>query len=231
MRDDGIYANKSVRQALNYALDKDAIIKGAMGGFGAKTNGNRDPHMLGVDNNLGDYAYDPAKAQQLLKDAGYKGEKVILESSKGVTFKDAEISQAMGGFFEKVGLNVEVRILEQGAYNAKRTTQPTEGMIIQASGNIVPDFENIMNDLTASSAPIERRVKDPKLLEIQGAMRVTTDITERTRLAREGAARLKDEAWIIPIAEFVDAYGMKKEFDWEPRPDQHIWLREAGFKG
>jgi peptide/nickel transport system substrate-binding protein len=230
MRDDGIYANQSFRQALNYALDKDAIIKGAMGGFGAKTNGNRDPHMLGVDPNLGDYAYDPVKAQQLLKDAGYKGEKVVIESSKGVTFKDAEIAQAMGGFYEKVGLAVEVKVLEQGAYNAKRTTQPTEGMIIGASGNIVPDFENIMNDLTATSTPIDRRIKDAKLLEIQNSLRVTTDVNERSRLAREGAARLKEQAWIIPVAEFVDAYGMTKQLDWDPRPDQHIWLREATFR-
>jgi peptide/nickel transport system substrate-binding protein len=230
MRDDGIYANKDFRQALNYALDREAIIQGAMGGFGARTNGNRDPRMFGVDPNLGDYPYDVDKAKQLIAKSGYSGQTIVVESSKGVTFKDAEIAQAMGGFFEKAGLKVDVRILEQGAYNAKRTTVPTDGMILQASGNITPDFENIMNDLTATGTPIERRWKHPRALEIRSLLQKTVDPTERTKLAREGAALLKDEAFVILVATFVDGYGQKKFINWEPRPDQNIWVREMGYK-
>jgi peptide/nickel transport system substrate-binding protein len=233
IRNDGIYANQSFRQALNYALDRDAIISGAMGGYGARTNGNRDPRMLGVDPNLGDYPYDPAKAMQLIKDSGYNGQKVVIEQSKGVSFKDAEIAQAMGGFYEKVGLNVEVKLLEQGAYEAKRQDPKVaaDGIMIQTTGNALPDFENVLNDMTDPDTGAERQLIDPRLLEIRLILQRTVDVSERIKLAREGAARVKDQALIILIANLVIGWGMKKWLDWEPRSDQHIWVREMKFRG
>lgn len=226
----GIYADQRFRQALNYALDRDAIIKGAMGGFGGRTNGNRAPGMLGADSSLGDYPYDTAKSMQLIKDSGYSGQPVNVYSSQGNTFKDAEIAQAIGGMFQKVGLKANVKLLEQGAYD-DMDTNPSDGIYLQRTQNIVPDFENIMNDMTATDLPAERQLLDPRLIQIRKTLQGTVDTTQRIALAREGAARAKDLALMLLIATYVDGYGMKKSLGFSPRSDGAIWVREMTYKG
>src|SRR5205823_7133604 len=62
--------NKLVRQALNYAVDKEAIIKHVLFGFGTPS-GQALPMMFGYDPAIKPYPYNPAKAKALLTQAGY----------------------------------------------------------------------------------------------------------------------------------------------------------------
>ncbi len=226
MRLDGIYADPRFRQALNYAIDKDAIRKGVMGGFGVTTHGNRDPNMLGVDPNLGEYPYDLDKAKQLIAESGYQGQPVVIETGQGFTFKDAELAQGVGGYFQKAGLNVDVRVLEGGAYNAKKSNVDVEGILNTSSGNNIHDFENVLDDLMVRGGTDIQQWKHPRAIELRKQLEQTLDPQERIKLSQEGAQLLKDDAPIVIIASFVNAYGMKKSTNWEPRPDQSIWIRE-----
>jgi peptide/nickel transport system substrate-binding protein len=87
--------DKRVRQAMNYALDKDAIVKNIYGG---QTSVEQcqviQPETFGYNPNLKAYLYDPAKAKQLLTEAGAVGAKLRLE---------AQLSQ-----LNAVGFNVEL---------------------------------------------------------------------------------------------------------------------------
>jgi peptide/nickel transport system substrate-binding protein len=60
-----------VRQALSYAVDRKAIIDGAMFGYGIPIGSHFSPADPGYVDLTGLYAYDPAKARELLKEAGY----------------------------------------------------------------------------------------------------------------------------------------------------------------
>lgn len=72
------------RQAMAYAIDKDAIVKGLL--HGVPTDYPRlMPDEVGYDPNLMDYKYDPAKARRLAADAGYpNGFNMPLYYSSGV---------------------------------------------------------------------------------------------------------------------------------------------------
>jgi ABC-type transport system substrate-binding protein len=60
-----------VRQAVNYAVDRQAIISSLLEGYAEALHGPFAAPWLGYDPNLGPYPYDPARARQLLAEAGY----------------------------------------------------------------------------------------------------------------------------------------------------------------
>jgi len=67
-----LFADVKVRQAINYAIDKDAIIKAVGGGFGTAVTNIVHPSLPEFNPNLKGFPYNPDKAKQLLADAGWK---------------------------------------------------------------------------------------------------------------------------------------------------------------
>jgi peptide/nickel transport system substrate-binding protein len=60
-----------VRQAVSYALDREAICKNVLFGASEPWGDIYPPYMLGYDPKIKEYPYDPVKAKALLKEAGY----------------------------------------------------------------------------------------------------------------------------------------------------------------
>ncbi|MBI3959802.1 MAG: ABC transporter substrate-binding protein, partial [Chloroflexi bacterium] len=63
--------DKLVRQAMNYAVDRQAIVDGLFDGYARLSSGFVTPSNLGYDETLAPFAYDPDKARALLTEAGY----------------------------------------------------------------------------------------------------------------------------------------------------------------
>ncbi|MEO6700682.1 MAG: ABC transporter substrate-binding protein [Jatrophihabitantaceae bacterium] len=97
-------ADPRVRQALNYALDRAAITKALFGSYGTATTQLMTPVYDGYDPALNsEYGYDPAKAKQLLADAGYpNGFSMQIEAWQG--FNIAQVTQAIMGYWAKIGV-------------------------------------------------------------------------------------------------------------------------------
>ncbi|HET9665831.1 MAG TPA: ABC transporter substrate-binding protein, partial [Desertimonas sp.] len=69
--DEGITADVNVRKALNLAVDKEAIADNTFGGFATIDAGQLlSPSILGYNEALDPYAYDPEEAERLLAEAG-----------------------------------------------------------------------------------------------------------------------------------------------------------------
>ncbi|HWU40704.1 MAG TPA: ABC transporter substrate-binding protein, partial [Candidatus Acidoferrum sp.] len=105
-----------VRQALNYAVDKEAIVRNIYQGLAMVI-----PTMVGPLNAgyapVKGYPYDPAKAKQLLTEAGYgSGFKTTLWTPKGRFLKDFELAQAVQQQLGAIGIDVKLEPLEWGAY-------------------------------------------------------------------------------------------------------------------
>jgi peptide/nickel transport system substrate-binding protein len=67
------FDNLKVRQAISYALDRKAIIDGASGGLGVAIGSHMSPSNKAYVDLTSEYPYDPAKAKELLKEAGFEG--------------------------------------------------------------------------------------------------------------------------------------------------------------
>ncbi|MFZ0214972.1 MAG: ABC transporter substrate-binding protein [Candidatus Dormiibacterota bacterium] len=97
--------NPKVREALNYAVDKNAIVKNALFGAGQVSTAPMSPALFGYCQ-TGPYPYDPAKAKQLLQQAGAEGMTIRMMAPQGRYINDYTVGQVIAGDLRKVGLNV-----------------------------------------------------------------------------------------------------------------------------
>jgi peptide/nickel transport system substrate-binding protein len=112
------FKSKKVRQALNYAVDKEAILKNLLLGHGRVLDGQVvGPDAFGYNPALKPYPYDPKMAKQLLAEAGYpQGFTVKFHGSIGRYTKDKEIEEAVIGQLAEVGVKAQLEILEAGVF-------------------------------------------------------------------------------------------------------------------
>jgi ABC-type transport system substrate-binding protein len=103
------FADIKVRQALEYAIDRDAIVKACTWGFGVPTYQFAPPDAPYYITDLPARTYDPDKARQLLAEADYAdGFKVKIIAFTGGIPQDVLV--AVQGFLSKVGIEVELNI-------------------------------------------------------------------------------------------------------------------------
>jgi len=105
----------TVRQALNYAVDKKAIVDNILKGYGAVAQWVVPPIFPGVVSQQ-PYEYNPEKARQMLEEAGFKQGRPLrlLVSTRSPT--DLEVAQAVQMYLKNVGVDVEIVPMEQTAF-------------------------------------------------------------------------------------------------------------------
>ena len=132
--------DKRVRQALAYAVDKDALRDDLFGGsevFEAKGWAHVTPSSIGYTPALDPFPYDPDKARALLAEAGYpNGEgfgKLVVNtwSSRAVPFLPESAQLAANYWREELGLDTEVRVGDETALKkATKARDPLAGQIL-----------------------------------------------------------------------------------------------------
>ncbi len=105
-----------VRQAMNYAVDVDAIIDALFDGFAKPAIGFINTGELGYDN-AEPFGYDPEKAHELLTEAGYPdGFSIDMACPSGAYTHYEEVCAAIVGYLGDVGIDVTLEIMESGHF-------------------------------------------------------------------------------------------------------------------
>lgn len=109
------FGDKLVRQAMNYAVDKQAIVDAVYFGFAAPSRGPLSPVIWGFDpTRTAVYPYDPVKAKELLKQAGYADgfDMTIYSDNRTERRSAAELIQA---YLAEVGIRANIELMEWSA--------------------------------------------------------------------------------------------------------------------
>jgi len=111
---------KKVRQAINMAIDKQSIVDNLYMGTAIKAKNGMPPFMLGYNDDIIDYPYDPAKAKELLAEAGYPdGFEVtlyVMPVSRPYMFDPPKIGEAIQSYLGAVGIKVNIYQVDWGTY-------------------------------------------------------------------------------------------------------------------
>ncbi|MBN9486697.1 MAG: ABC transporter substrate-binding protein [Alphaproteobacteria bacterium] len=106
------FADKRVRQAINYAIDTDLIIKRLVKDKAYRAVSWLPPSSAAFDKTMKPYAFDPAKAKKLLADAGYpNGFEFELSTSQNESW-GLPIVEAIIPYLDKVGIKVKPKMVE-----------------------------------------------------------------------------------------------------------------------
>lgn len=190
-----LFQDKRVRQALTYAIDKQEIIEGVLLGYGQAATGPYKPDTWVYNTSVKKYGYDPAKAKQLLAEAGWSdsdGDGILDKDGKPFAFtivtnqgndlraKSGEIIQRR---FRQVGVDVQLRIIEWATF-LKEFINPGnfDATILGWTGGPEPDQYNIWH--SSKTGPRQLNFigfKNAEVDEILEQGRRTFDLQKRKR--------------------------------------------------
>jgi ABC-type transport system substrate-binding protein len=115
--------NKSLRQAMNYAINKQELADKLYSGAGVPEQGVLPPTSWAYNADIKGYPFDPEKAQALLKDAGYNGQTLTLDTytiARGYNPQGSKLAEAVQQYLESVGIKSEIQTGEWTQYRADR---------------------------------------------------------------------------------------------------------------
>lgn len=111
----GALQDKRVRQAIGHMVDKDAIMEGVYYNQGRTMKGALQPEVLGYNEDLEDLAYNPERAKELMKEAGYE-DGLDLKIMTNDVPERIDIAILLQEQLKDIGINLSVEQLEWGTY-------------------------------------------------------------------------------------------------------------------
>ena len=107
--------NKKLRHALNYAVDRKRINDLVLEGLFFPAMGILPPSMPGYNKNLKGYEYNPEKAKQLLKEAGFpNGIEVTLQINQNIRHK--AVGEAIQAQLAELGIKANIKVVDWGVH-------------------------------------------------------------------------------------------------------------------
>ncbi|MFJ5340167.1 glutathione ABC transporter substrate-binding protein GsiB [Pectobacterium sp. CHL-2024] len=230
------FDNPKVREALNYAINKEALIKVAFSGYATPAEGPL-PSSIDYSVKYHPWPYDPAKARELLKEAGYpNGFTTTLWSShnhstaqKVLQFTQQQLAQ--------VGVKVQVTAMDAGQRAAE-----VEGKGVKETGvrlfytgwsASTGEADWALSPLfaTASWPPAQFNTafySNPQVdADLANALK-TTDRTEKQKLYKDAQDKIwADAPWIFLATERLVSANSKKLTGFYVMPDTLFSFEDA----
>jgi peptide/nickel transport system substrate-binding protein len=199
-------ADRRVRQALNMAVDVNAIVANLFKGLGDRQSSPIMQGALGYDPSLPAYDFNPTYAKQLLADAGYpNGFSVTMDLASSDNPTEA---QAVVGYLQQVGVTVQPKTLELATFNSNWSQDKSSDLRFARWGGL-QDPAVFLNFTTVCGAFLGDEFacdKDASNLAKQAAN--TLDQNTRASLYSQSARMLHDNPMGIYLANDVTIYGV-----------------------
>jgi peptide/nickel transport system substrate-binding protein len=217
-----------VRQAMNYAVDVDAIIDSLFDGFAKPAIGFVSTGELGYDN-AEPFGYDPDKARDLLAQAGYPdGFEMDMACPAGAYTHFEEVCEAVAGYLGDVGIKINLEIMESGQYwdlEAAKELPPLFGDSWSATG--MEAYRRLIGALGGEGAAYSSW-SDDKIIQMLDEIKSTVDQQERAKLYGELQVYMRENPPFIYLYEpyTFEAINTRVQ-NYTPRPAETYFLFET----
>lgn len=225
-------ADPLVREAIDLAIDKQAIVDSLIGGAGKVTRTRVTPGNVGANEDLyGTTLYDPEKAKELLAKAGYgDGLTLTLSSPNGRYLKDKETAELMAAMLSEVGIKIELELLEWSAFNTKYQERSFGDMFFIGYGNSMFDGSLALDRLKFENAARETDYNNPETEALLIAAESNMDPEERVKQYQKAQELIANDRPQIYLYQLEAITGMNDRIDFQPRLDEMFYVDEIKLK-
>jgi len=198
-------ADQRVRQALNYAVDKQSIVDNVLAGLAKPASQGATPAAFGYAKGVTPYPYQPETAKRLLAEAGYgNGFALAAEIVVGAFPADAEIYQAMAADLAKVGVRVTLRQVTFAAWLDKFTKGSWDTPAFGLSWNTAPTLDASRPYAIFSCTKKPAFFCDQAALPLQAEASTEFDADKRAVILSELGAVVHDNPPSLLLVEQID---------------------------
>lgn len=233
---DNPFRDPRVRRAVALAIDREALVKGPLGGFGGVVDQIASPQEIGGhEESLAERPYDPFEARRLLSGAGHgRGFTVDLDYFS----KYRSVEAVVKALAEQLA-KVEIRVVPRtgttaevsGRIEARDTAFYLAGWVTD-TGESGSSYEVLLhspgrgfgmyNGGGYSDPDVDRLIEESSRAR-SGA--------ERTAILTRIAQKVHADVPVIPLYRQADLYAMARDLELRPRLDRRIWAIEMSWKG
>lgn len=232
--DQAPFGDVRVRQALNYAVNVEAILENLIGVGTRMATGSNFP----VASPVQAYTYDPQKAAELLDEAGvldsngdgvreWNGQPLRIEvgSPNGRYVKDAEIAQAAAADLTAIGIPAEAKAYEWSVYSDMSLNNTLPPLHLLGFGTTFSgQYEHWF--MTEGFPMNTTHWNNPDFERVYAELKSTLDPEQRAEMIHELDQIAHDGAPWVFIWKQVDFYGASDRVEFTPRADEMIALNE-----
>ena len=204
-----------VRQAINHAIDREAIVASLVGGDGEVINVPCYPMQFGCDSSAAvSYEYDPEKAKALLEEAGY-GDGFSVKMS---SYRDRARAEAVQSYLAAVGIEADLEVVQaRASFSAWREGQVDiwygdwgSFSIADASASMGNFFNGSTND----------GARDEEVMELVAQAAATVDEDARKEAYSAAIKDITEKAYWVPMHTIVMGYAYAAELNFTPNVDE-----------
>jgi peptide/nickel transport system substrate-binding protein len=207
-----------VRQAINYAVNKQELIDGVLLGLGEPVSSPYKPGTRWTNPDLAPYPYDPQKALALLKEAGYVDrdkDGYLIKDGKRLAFemltnqnKQREMSAVLiQRRLKEIGIDAKIRVLEWASFVGRFIkTGEFDAVVLGWSLSLDPDQYSIWH--SSQQAPGQFNFigyNNPEVDRLLEQGRLELDPEKRMKIYHEFARLLQEDS---PIVYLYAGYGL-----------------------
>jgi len=220
---DSPLANEKFRMALEYGMNKDAYINAFSNGLFDAAYQFAPPSSAAYDSTLPERTYDPAKARQLLGEAGY-GSGVTINFYVTNDPPGSDMSQAIAEQWEEIGVHVNIELLPSAKFEEYGRTGWNNGLLYVAPQG-PSDWGRVIYNLLSPDPNSTSYVSAAKPQEYIDLVNAAVNSFERDPVKQKAVVKyLYDHETVIPAWNVCRA--------WVTQPyvkDGHFLEQAAGF--
>lgn len=212
-----------VRLAMNLGVDIQAIIQSLFNGQAQRINSFIGNVQFGHDPSLPPLPYDPARARQLLAEAGYpQGFKIGMACPSGAYTNDKDVCQAIAGYLQRLGIEVDLQVMESNRYWDLQAKKQLPPLFFEGYGDRLQDPHlQLRGALTLDSKWTAFEKKEfTELIQEAGA---TTDQEHRRRVYARLARLMQADPPMIFLWQVRNFEGVRKRVQgYTTRPNESM---------
>jgi peptide/nickel transport system substrate-binding protein len=217
-----------VRQAINHAVNVDAIINGLLGGRATRTATLMIPVLACYDASIEPYPYDPDRSRALLAEAGY-ADGITLDMNAAPNApapKPLELAQAVVADLARVGITVILDSPDQQTMLVKQRERAFPAMTLWSYGGGAADPDDkFWSPYSTEATNHLLYTEEMQTLIAEG--RSTLDMNRRCEVYQRLQEIVKEEAIILPLFAQKDLYAARADLEFEAWPNELLLVNSA----